>query len=272
MQPDLIQRSRAGDREAFAGLVSLWGDRALQIALVCTMQTEDAVAAVARAMRAAYMQIPSLHPRSTFRPWLMRLVVKEAGSDPRDERLRALLGSKGQRGLARADEAIVSHLAVQPKYRLPERFFTDEVEPHLEEPLLRAVGRPAPAWRVDDLAFAAGATSGTPGASVWAKPGMQRRLRGAQPGPLKSRDILTVLDAVPGTRLAWSATSSFPLTPGSIDVVYAADVTREDLTLYIRGVAIADAPLLGKWWRAKAEAGLAVREARMRSALAPERR
>lgn len=268
MQPDLVQRSRAGDLEAFAGLVALWGDRALQIALVCTPRTEVAVGAVAGAFGRAYHELPALHPRVSFRPWLMGLVLEAAGGRPRDERLKALQHAGGQRAQARADRAIVSHLASPPKLRLPERFFTDEVEPTLQEPVLRSVERAAPRWRIDDLALIARATTGESAPAIAGRTGMSRTMRGAQPGPRRSRDLVTVLQVVPRMRIAWASLSRFPGIPGSVDAVYLAEMNEDTLRVSLRGIALLPVPLLGGWWSTLAERGLAVREERLRAALA----
>lgn len=270
MQPDLIQRSRGGDHDAFAGLVSIWADRALQIALVCTTDSEVAVDAVARALPEVYRALPSLHPEGAFRPWLMRHVMSAAGDKPRDDRLRVLLSMRTRRDVARADAAISSHLSADPRLRLPERFYADRVEPVLSEPTLRSLEGPTDE-RVTDLSFATLVSAGTTSIATEASVGMQRRLRGSQRSRLASRDTITILRTAPGTAMSWSVRSKVFGLPGSIDAIYEA-VTEEAGTLVrLRGLALPIGRLEPIWRRIAAD-GLDQRVARMGAAFAAGQR
>lgn len=237
MRPDLIARSRTGDLEAFDGLVSLWADRALQVALQASKGPEEAATAVASALATAYTQLPSLHRAHGFRTWLMSLVLKACASPPRDERLRAVLDAKGSRRLMQADRALAGLLGDAPRLRLPENFFDTKVAPLLIEPSLFASVKPLTdpktAWRTVTSSAWICETSASKMTRGDAKPITGR---GAVEKPRPSFDEIEVTFRAHG-RVGWIVRSRIRFVPGIIESCYDATITPEAGMLRLRGVA-----------------------------------
>jgi RNA polymerase sigma-70 factor (ECF subfamily) len=75
----LVERARAGDREAFGDLVRLYQAPALTVALRVVRRPEDARDAVQEAFLRAFRYLASYRARQgTFRTWLLSIVVHEA--------------------------------------------------------------------------------------------------------------------------------------------------------------------------------------------------
>ncbi len=238
MHADLIARSRTGDRVAFGGLVGLWADHALQVALEAARDPEDAGDAVARSFVQAYTGLPALHRSVGFRPWLMMLVLESCGAPPRDDRLRAVLDARGLRGARRADQALAGLLGQPPKLRLPATFYEDRVAPALVEPAVATIAR-----RADDVevAWLIGTTIGVLAAASGMTLGRVTRHgavgRGACAWPTASRDHLEVTTRTP-VSVGWTVRSRARILPGEVQASYDALQLADGIGLRLRGIAI----------------------------------
>lgn len=73
---DLIERARAGDREAFGGLAADAVDRLFAIAIRVLSNREDAEDAVQSALVDAWRDLPKLREIERFDAWLYRLLIR----------------------------------------------------------------------------------------------------------------------------------------------------------------------------------------------------
>ena len=74
----LIQRSRDGDRDAYAELVTRYEAVAARTAYVITGNEEDAEEVAQEAFVKAFYALGRFRPDAPFRPWLLRIVANEA--------------------------------------------------------------------------------------------------------------------------------------------------------------------------------------------------
>ncbi|BDG62270.1 RNA polymerase sigma factor [Caldinitratiruptor microaerophilus] len=74
----LIRQARRGDRQAFGELFRLHVGDAVRAAYAVTRDWEAAEDAVQEAFIRAFAALPSFDPERPFRPWLFRIVVREA--------------------------------------------------------------------------------------------------------------------------------------------------------------------------------------------------
>lgn len=88
--PDLLERARRGDREAFGGLVRRHQDRAFNLAYQMVRNREDALDISQEAFARAFASLPSFKGEASFTTWLHRIVVNLAIDSLR----------RGQRGRA----------------------------------------------------------------------------------------------------------------------------------------------------------------------------
>lgn len=238
MHADLIARSRTGDRAAFAGLVGIWADQALQLALQAARDPEEAGDAVARAFTQAYEQLPTLHRSSGFRTWLAMLVLESVGAPPRDERLRAVLEQRGIRGARIADRALASVLGETPRLRLPASFYEDRVEPALVEPAEARHARPAAdpeiAWLI---ATTVGVLMAASGSTMRGVSRIGAHGRGACGWPIASHDVLEVTYRTP-TQVGWTVRSAARILPGDVQASYDAVQRADGIGIRLRGVAV----------------------------------
>lgn len=72
---DLVRRLKAGDEEAFATLVRLYGGRLLAVARRFFSGTEDAQDAVQEAFLSAFQALESFEENAQLSTWLHRIVV-----------------------------------------------------------------------------------------------------------------------------------------------------------------------------------------------------
>lgn len=75
MEEDLIQRSRAGDSDAFAALVEEHRDAMYHLAWRMVGSPEDAADLVQEAFVRAYRSLDRFEGRSSFRTWVHRITV-----------------------------------------------------------------------------------------------------------------------------------------------------------------------------------------------------
>ena len=74
----LIEAARAGDREAFGGLVSLHERVVLRTALAALGSREDAEDVTQEAFLVAWQKLPGFRGDSTFRTWLLTITWRKA--------------------------------------------------------------------------------------------------------------------------------------------------------------------------------------------------
>jgi RNA polymerase sigma-70 factor (ECF subfamily) len=74
----LVQRSREGDRDAYAELVTRYEGVAARTAYVITGNEEDAEEVAQEAFVKAFYALDRFRPEAPFRPWLLRIVANEA--------------------------------------------------------------------------------------------------------------------------------------------------------------------------------------------------
>lgn len=74
----LVRLARLGDRQAFGELFRMHVRDAVRVAYAVTRDWETAEDAVQEAFVRAFAALPSFDPSRPFRPWLYRIVVREA--------------------------------------------------------------------------------------------------------------------------------------------------------------------------------------------------
>jgi len=114
MDPLLVERARAGDRDAFASLVHLVSDSLFAVAHRILRDTGLAEDALQNALISAWQQLPRLRDVDRFDAWIRRILVHACYAESRrgrhlagDVRLLDLLGSTtadGTRAVADRDE------------------------------------------------------------------------------------------------------------------------------------------------------------------------
>ncbi len=77
-EPQLVDRVRRGDREAFAILVERYGDQAFAVAYGFLQHAQDSEGLVQDAFIRALERVDSLGEGSAFGPWFYRLLVNAA--------------------------------------------------------------------------------------------------------------------------------------------------------------------------------------------------
>ena len=75
MGPDLVDRAKRGDKEAFTGLVLQLGDRLYAIAYRILRDSARAEDAVQQTFLTAWRELPSLRDDGRLEAWLYRLLV-----------------------------------------------------------------------------------------------------------------------------------------------------------------------------------------------------
>jgi RNA polymerase sigma factor (sigma-70 family) len=83
---DLVERARAGDREAFASLVALTSDRMYAIAIRILRDGHLAEDALQGALISAWRQLPTLRDPARFEAWVRRLLVHACYAEARRRR------------------------------------------------------------------------------------------------------------------------------------------------------------------------------------------
>ena len=83
---ELVNRARAGDREAFASLVQLTGDRMYAIATRILRDAHLAEDALQSAFVTAWKALPSLREPARFEAWFRRLLVHACYAEARRHR------------------------------------------------------------------------------------------------------------------------------------------------------------------------------------------
>lgn len=95
MELELVERARAGDRDAFTELASAMADRLYTTAFRIVRDTGRAEDATQHALLTAWRRLPSLRDPARFDAWMHRLLINachaELGKDRRwDAKLRLL--------------------------------------------------------------------------------------------------------------------------------------------------------------------------------------
>jgi RNA polymerase sigma-70 factor (ECF subfamily) len=114
MDPRLVERARAGDRDAFADLVNLVSDPLFAVAFRILRDSGLAEDALQNALVSAWQQLPRLRDVDRFDAWIRRILVHACYAESRrgrqlagEIRLLDLLGSgtaDGIRAVADRDE------------------------------------------------------------------------------------------------------------------------------------------------------------------------
>ncbi len=102
-QLTIVERARAGDREAFEALVASHVDRAFRTALAILGSEADARDATQDAFIKAWRELPKLREPDRFEAWLGRIVVNSC---------RSALRTRGRRRIReiRVDDAVADTL------------------------------------------------------------------------------------------------------------------------------------------------------------------
>ena len=77
-EPDLIERARTGQQDAYEQLVRRYQELAFRVAYVITGSASEAEDAAQEAFVKAYFALGRFRPGAPFRPWLLRIVTNEA--------------------------------------------------------------------------------------------------------------------------------------------------------------------------------------------------
>jgi RNA polymerase sigma-70 factor (ECF subfamily) len=83
---DLVERARAGDREAFSELGRLWVDRLYAIAQLILRDPERAEDATQEALVDCWRDLRALRDPDQFESWLRRILVRACYREARRER------------------------------------------------------------------------------------------------------------------------------------------------------------------------------------------
>lgn len=86
MDPDLIDRAKRGDREAFTTLVLGLGDRLYSVAYRILRDAGKAEDAVQQAFLSAWRELPRLRDNTRLEAWLYRLLVNACYAEVRHTR------------------------------------------------------------------------------------------------------------------------------------------------------------------------------------------
>jgi RNA polymerase sigma-70 factor (ECF subfamily) len=86
MAPDLIDRAKRGDKEAFTALVVQLGDRLYSVAYRILRDAGRAEDAVQQTFLIAWRELPSLRDESRLEAWLYRLLVNACYAELRHTR------------------------------------------------------------------------------------------------------------------------------------------------------------------------------------------
>ena len=90
MDRDLVEAARNGDREAYADLIRVRGDRLFALAQRILRDVERAEDALQDALLTAWRDLPGLREPERFDAWLHRLVVRSCLADAKKERHRVM--------------------------------------------------------------------------------------------------------------------------------------------------------------------------------------
>lgn len=241
MELDLLERCRSGDRQAFAGLVSLWADRAHAVARFVSRDAASAEASVADAFIAAWEHLPSLHTYRAFGPWLMTQVTRAAeqhaparSDDPLVEALR-----KGHADPRGADRALTDILAGGKRVApLPATFYDDAVDARLSDTHLLEVSATTAAARALAIALQDPSAwcASKPRARTPLRPGSRMRARGALGSSGRTHDS-TLVTLVDEQTLAWTTASRPGIWRASIEFRWSLVAAGDTLNHRLRGVA-----------------------------------
>ncbi|MFN2613695.1 MAG: hypothetical protein ABR552_02610 [Actinomycetota bacterium] len=233
MDVDLIARCRTHDRSAFAGLVDLWNEQALKVALRATNGDQPAaLGAVRDGLIRAWRELPSTHSQRPLRPWLLGIISRTAAGpgDPSDANIGAIVRARGD---AQADAAIRALLDQAPAVHLGGAFYEDEIAPRLGDVAAIEVrrlvgGSPAEVWETIVDPASVGAWSGVDGARIRPNGPLQRGSRITGRGRLAERrsasiEIL-VTRAETASVFAWAARARLASLPRAIELHRVIDL------------------------------------------------
>ena len=110
--PELIERAKRGDADAYADIVRRYQEVAFRTAYLVTRDPQEAEDATQDAFLKAYHSLPRFRPGAALRPWLLRIVSNEARNRRRATGRRSRLAlrdanSRPSAGAAPSAEATV---------------------------------------------------------------------------------------------------------------------------------------------------------------------
>ena len=157
---ELLARAVRGDHDAYASLVRPHERVAYRVAAAITGGSADAEEAMQNAFVKAYRSLHRFRSGAPFRPWLLKIVVREAHNVARSERRHTRLGARAaeehRRDASGPDEALIereevatvlgalARLSRSDRVALALRYFAEL--PDKEAAAL--LGTTAPAYRV----------------------------------------------------------------------------------------------------------------------------
>ena len=118
----LVEAAMAGDRDAFAGLVSLERDRLVMTARAIVGNFHEGEDCAQDAFVSAWRALPSLEDPAKFRPWLLTILTREAIQRRRRPGLRLLRTDPGRIEARESPEHDRLTRLVTEMERLPERY------------------------------------------------------------------------------------------------------------------------------------------------------
>jgi len=114
---ELLAKAVRGDHDAYAALVRPHERVAYRVAAAITGGSADAEEAMQNAFVKAYRSLHRFRSGSPFRPWLLKIVVREAHNVVRSERRHMRLGVRAagehRRDAAGPDEALIEREEVE---------------------------------------------------------------------------------------------------------------------------------------------------------------
>jgi RNA polymerase sigma-70 factor (ECF subfamily) len=124
----LIQLCQAGDKKAFSSLVERHRSALFGTAYLMTQDKGTAEDAVQRAMIKVWKHIPSLRLRSSFKSWLMRILVNEVNQMHRKKHLPAISLEDAPEAAGDPDEAEIIAIRSEQRRSLRQamEMLTDE--------------------------------------------------------------------------------------------------------------------------------------------------
>jgi RNA polymerase sigma-70 factor (ECF subfamily) len=139
MEEDLVQRSQAGDTEAFAALVEEHRNAMYHLAWRMVGSSEDAADIVQDAFVRAYRSIGRFEGRSSFRTWIHRITVHCCLNHLRSRKRKGEVAYQeewmdgiGQQGIAGSDRRVQGRVE-RPDQAADRRDLTLAIEHALEQ-------------------------------------------------------------------------------------------------------------------------------------------
>lgn len=140
---ELVRRCKAGEREAFRGLVERYQRKVVAIAVGMLHDQEDALEVTQEAFTKAFVSLPQFKEKSSFYTWLYRIVInlaidrqRQRGRQPLLEREEDFSG-----GEISADEGIPTGKGADPYEQVKDKELGKRIAAAIDEltPIHKAV-------------------------------------------------------------------------------------------------------------------------------------